>query len=129
MKQPDAILKDGTILDIKTIPPRQNPVMKVFPESAAKKLADLYLPVHLRDFFLGMAPIIQFHLYNTAGSPEEFFSLILMEHARFHNDTMNSGRKTWSSDPRVRQFYDFDIQATEVEIKQITSTKLLENKS
>lgn len=48
----------------------------------AEKLADLYLPVRLRDFYLGSHPLIQCHLYEKASSPEEFFVLVDMEFAR-----------------------------------------------
>jgi hypothetical protein len=51
-------------------------------EAGAKKLADLYLPVHLRDFFLHMHGIAQYELYAISSCPEEFFTLIQQEQAR-----------------------------------------------
>ena len=53
-------------------------------EHHAAVLSD-YLPVNLRDFWLGMAPIMQEYLFCQATDEYHFFSLIQMEHARFNN--------------------------------------------
>lgn len=52
----------------------------------ANKLSD-FLHVRLRDFWLGMHPIIQAKLYMEANGPEEFFTLVDQEYARFEQGT------------------------------------------
>ena len=60
--------------------------IKKFANGDAQKLADLYLPVHLRDFYLTCHPLLQVWMYETSGSPEEFFSNVMMEWARFEQN-------------------------------------------
>lgn len=90
-------------------------IVKIFPADAAKKLGDLFLPVTLRDFWLGMAPIIQCYIYQRSSGPEEFFTLVLMEHARFHNDTMNSA---WLRDDSFEKFGGL-IEERIIEIQEV----------
>lgn len=59
--------------------------IKLLPVNGAQKLADMYLPVRLRDFYLTVHPVVQAYLYSTASCGEEFFALVDMEYARFNN--------------------------------------------
>jgi len=63
-----------------------NYIVNILTADQAKKLADLYLPTHLRDFFLGMDPVLQCHFYTMSKEPTHFFTLILTEWSRYDNE-------------------------------------------
>lgn len=63
-----------------------NHIIRVLSPDQAKILADRYLPVHLRDFFLGMDSVLQCHFYDLSINGHHFFSLILTEWSRFDNE-------------------------------------------
>jgi len=69
-------------------------ISKLTPEQA-QKLSD-FLPVNLRDFWLGVSPEVQAYLAKLAHSREEFFTLIQMEAARFQQIKRTSyNRPAW----------------------------------
>jgi len=65
----------------------------VFRPGIAENLADLYLPVHLRDFYLQSHPLVQVSLYRLSSSPEEFFTLVQQEQSRRQH--LNSTKGKW----------------------------------
>lgn len=74
----------------------------VFKEGDAQKLADLYLPVRLRDFYVNLHPIVQCYLYERASVPEEFFVLVDQEYARFgHYHRVRKDDREWHFKPTV----------------------------
>lgn len=62
-------------------------LVRILSKENAAKLADLYLPVHLRDWYLSLHPLIQCNLYDISSSAEDFFTCVCMEHARHMNKT------------------------------------------
>lgn len=62
--------------------------VRSLPPNGAQKLADLFLPVRLRDFYVKAHPLIQCYLYDQSTSPEEFFILVDMEYQRFSKMNM-----------------------------------------
>lgn len=62
-----------------------NQLVRILSVENAAKLADLYLPVHLRDWYLALHPLIQCNLYDISSSGEDFFTNVCMEHARHMN--------------------------------------------
>lgn len=88
-----------------------NEIQMVLSADTAKRLADWYLPTNLRDFWLGMHPLIQTYIYQRCSSGAEFFTNIQMEAARLGelrrvrrggNDTYSQGIEMipWKADPR-----------------------------
>lgn len=65
-------------------------------QDAAKGLADLYLPVYLRDFYLNLHELVQTFLYRQSTSPEEFFTLVLQEQVRHNNNRYYSRSGAWA---------------------------------
>lgn len=90
-----------------------NEIVRVLTKDAAQALADRYLPVRLRDFFLGMDPLVQTHFFTRCISPEEFFILIDMEES-----ARNIYKKWWVTDWKTQWKNNFAIEE-----KQLTYSK------
>lgn len=87
-------------------------IIRILAPGSAVRLADLYLPVYLRDFYLNCNPLVQCFLYDRAASPEEFFTNVLQEEARI-NQLYRS--KTWGT--------EFGIKIIEETIPSIGMTE------
>lgn len=85
-------MKEYSVVAVNKIP--SNTVVKILSPGSASKLADLYLPVYLRDFYLNCNPLVQCFLYEMAASPEEFFTNVLQEEARISQIFRS---KTWGT--------------------------------
>ena len=88
------------------------PTIPILRAEQSAKLADMYLPVRLRNFYLSLHPLIQTYLYQSAGCPEEFFILVDQEEARFTKMNMRYNRRRNSWEP---------IRVEEVEITTLFS--------
>ena len=89
--------------------------IKVLSASDAQKLADLYLPVRLRDFWLSLHPLIQAYLFDSANCGEEFFILVDMEYARFQKLNMYYDRS--------RGYWRQGIKTEEINIEDYFANK------
>lgn len=89
-------------------------LVRILTSEQANTLADLYLPVHLRDWYISMHPLIQCNLYDTSSSGEEFFTLVCMEHAR-HMNKIKYKMTGWNK----------KIVPQEVELKAIENNEIL----
>lgn len=69
------------------------PTVPILTPEQAQKLADLYLPVRLRNFYVCAHPLIQSYLYDSASCPEEFFVLVDQEFARFERQNQQYNRR------------------------------------
>jgi hypothetical protein len=87
-------------------------IIRILSPGSAAKLADLYLPVYLRDFYLNCNPLVQCFLYERAASPEEFFTNVLQEEARI---TKLYRSKSWGT--------NFGIKIIEETIPSIGMTE------
>lgn len=81
-----------------TLPTIQSnvPAIPSLEKDFAEFLSD-FLPVNLRDFWLGIDKHVQHYLYHQSSSSEHFFTLIQMEYARFEkkNKSYDWASNTW----------------------------------
>ena len=90
--------------EITPIIPIETPPARIISRPSAEKLAQLYLPVRLRDFYLGLHPIMQCYLYDISTTPEEFFTIVMMEDVRFGNHCRFSNKSdpSWNYQPDIQ---------------------------
>lgn len=92
-------------------------LVNILTPNQAEKLADLYLPTHLRDFFLGMSPVLQCHFYILAQDETHFFTLILTEWSRFDNEFARQKAK------KKQQGFDYTIVPIQQAISYVHKVK------